>query len=87
MMPSDVIVASCACCATMKSCVVTQQDHPVQSAATAYGTQQLAAMIAPVLHELLAAPIAHSPRSREVSSVQPPVRSTARLALLCTFLI
>ena len=86
MMP-EVAASSCGCCATMKSCVVTQQEDPVQSAASAYGTQQLAAMIAPVLQELLAAPIAPSPRSDEVSPVQPPVRSTARLALLCTFLI
>ena len=86
MMP-DIAASSCGCCATMKSCLVTQQEDPVQSAAAAYGTQQLAATIAPVLHEVFAAPIAPSPRSREVFSVQPPVSSTARLALLCTFLI
>lgn len=86
MMPG-VAALSCGCCATMKSCVVTQQEDPVQSAATHYRTQQLAAMIAPVFRELAAAPIAPSPRSREVSPVQPPVSSTARLALLCTFLI
>jgi hypothetical protein len=86
MMMPETTASSCGCCAMMKSCVTTQQV-PAQSAATVGTTQEFTAIIAPVLHELVTAAFAPSSRAREISVAQSPVHSTARLALLCTFLI
>lgn len=86
LMMSDTTASSCSCCATMKSCVI-RQEIPLQSTARVQATQQLMAIIAPVLHELFAAPLAPSSRAREISGAQSPLHSTARLAVLCTFLI
>jgi len=86
LMMSDTTASSCGCCATMKLCVIPK-EIPVQSTARVQATQQLTALITPVLHELFAAPVAPSSRARETSVAQSPVHSTARLALLCAFLI
>jgi hypothetical protein len=83
-MPAPMV--QCDCCATMKSCLLPQQN-PVQPAAASQPLQQSVAIIAPVLHELLAPALAAPSSSREFYAAQPAAHSRPRFALFCTFLI
>jgi hypothetical protein len=83
-MPAPMV--QCDCCATMKSCVLPQQN-PAKLAAAAQSSQQSIAMIAPVLHQLVAPMLGTLSRSGESPPAQPSAHSPPRLALFCTFLI
>jgi hypothetical protein len=83
-MPTAMV--QCECCATMKSCLLPQQN-PVQPATATAPSQQSVAMIAPALHELLAPEPVVPSRARNFVRAQFAVHSPSRLALLCTFLI
>jgi hypothetical protein len=76
----------CACCATMKSCLLSQKNPP-ESTAAAELSQQSLVMIAPILRPLLAPPFAVSLHGARVSAAKLAVHSPPRLALFCTFLI
>lgn len=83
-MPAPMV--QCDCCATIKSCLLSQKGQS-QPAAAVQHVEQTVAMIAPILHELLAPAIAAPSRSADFAAAQLAVHSHARLALLCTFLI
>ena len=83
-MPTPMV--QCECCATMKSCLLPQQNS-VPPAAASQASQQSVAMIAPVLHELLALEPPVPSRARNFVTAQFAVHSPSRLALFCTFLI
>jgi hypothetical protein len=76
----------CACCATMKSCLLPQKNPP-ESTAAAELSQQTVVMIAPILHPLLVPPFAVSLHGARISAAKLAVHSPPRLALFCTFLI
>ena len=79
-------VKQCDCCATMKSCLIPQQNAG-PSAAVAQLSQQTAVMVAPALCEILAPlPAAPSFAIRDLAA-RPTAHSPPRLALFCTFLI
>jgi hypothetical protein len=83
-MPTPMV--QCDCCAAMKSCLLPQKN-PAQLAAAAQSSQQSIAMIAPVLHQLVAPMLGTLSPSREFPAAQPSAHSPPRLALFCTFLI
>ncbi len=74
------------CCATMRSCVLPQQN-PAQPTAAGDTGPYSGTMIAPVLRELLSPAIPALSRPAYFAPAQPLAPSPSRLALFCTFLI
>ena len=86
-MAGSPVVSKCTdCCATMKSCVLPQQN-PARPAATNLDTQYSLVLSAPVLLPLLVPAPATSSRSRDSSPAPRKAHSPPRQALFCTFLI
>ncbi len=78
--------SNCDCCATMKSCLLPQQN-PVRPTATAETAQQAVVMIPPVLH-VLQTPAFEVPFRRvDFLIASAPAHSAPRAVLFCTFLI
>jgi hypothetical protein len=74
------------CCATMKSCVLAQQN-PAQPTAAGETAPHWVTLIAPVLRELLSPAIPALSRPVYFAPAQPLAPSPSRFALFCTFLI
>ena len=85
-MPEAATMKCINCCATMKSCVLPQQN-PAQPTAAGDTAPHSLTMIAPVIRDLLSPALLALSRPADFAPAQLLAPSPSRLALFCTFLI